>query len=267
MYIYSLHDLTSMEMQIVSKSRIKYLQSLKLKKYREKYAAFVAEGRKTVGEFLNYNPKIIRGLYALSSWYDDSDLWKKVDPARRFVLDEKSLMKISLLKTPDQVYIECEQAIRVPDRIEVGWYIYLDGISDPGNFGTIVRAAEWFGVCAIFASPNSTEPFGPKCVQASMGSHARMPIYQMAVIEVHQRSPELPWFIATQEGVPVNQLDPQREGIIVIGSESHGVSRESRNIPHRAIAIPRGQGSVVESLNAAIAASVIMSQLMKPKTA
>lgn len=255
-----------MEMQIASKSRIKYLQSLKLKKYREKYAAFVAEGRKIVAEFLNYNPKIIKGVYALSTWYDHSDLWKKVDPTKRFVIDEKSLSKISLLKTPDQVYIECEQALIVPDRIEGGWYIYLDGISDPGNFGTIVRTAEWFGVRAIFASPNTTEPLGPKCVQASMGSHARLPIYQMTVEEVCQLCPGLPWYIATQDGDPVEQLDPQSNGIIVIGSESHGVSTRIRKVPHQAIAVPRAPGSKVESLNAAIAASIIMSQLVQQET-
>ena len=250
-----------MEIQKVSKGRIKYLQSLKLKKNRQKYAAFMAEGRKIVKEFIKYNHHIIKGIYALDSWIDQNRV--VLTPMMKEVssLSDNELKQISSLKTPDLVCIEC--SIPSPAKVkDAHWILYIDGIADPGNLGTIIRSADWFGVDVIYISSNTVEPYNPKVLQASMGSLARIPIHVADVHEVHEMHPNIPWFVADLQGQDINHCADILSAVLVIGSESHGPSTHLQHIPHQRLRILGKRSKQVDSLNAAIAASILMQRLI-----
>lgn len=138
--------------------------------------------------------------------------------------------------------------------------LYLDGIMDPGNMGTIIRTAEWFGIAQIICSSGCVDPFNSKVVQASMGAIYRIPIIQMDLIDI----PKLEKYqilMASLEGENIKKARMEPHGIIVIGNESHGISKSLYKLPHHKIKIPSHPSNQGESLNAGIAAGIIIYQL------
>ncbi len=250
-----------METLQVSKRRIKYLQSLKLKKNRQKYAAFLAEGRKVSQEFLKYNPQIIRGVYGSSDWFNqDQGSWS-LSSAQFYQVSDKELAQISTLKTPDCVVLECRLIESEPPP-EAQWVLYLDNISDPGNLGTIIRSADWFGVDVIYSSPRSVDHHNPKVVQATMGSLARMPIIRGVVNEVRDRYPQLPWLVADGAGIPIQRMELPTSGVLMIGSESHGIVSDLTDMSYTQVRIGGKGAKEVDSLNAGVAASILLQRLI-----
>lgn len=243
----------------LSKAQIKFLQSLKVKKYRQRYNKFAVEGDKIAAELLASAPGKVEAVYALQEWIQSnrkllSDAGRPVE-----VVSEEELVKISSLQTPNKVYVLVDMAPAPPlaDRVENGLSLFLDGIQDPGNLGTILRIADWFGLAAVFCAPHCVEWTNPKVVQASMGSFFRIPVDYLPFESLLQRHPTLPVWGASMEGQSLYQAPLSSRALIVIGSESHGISPEVAGKVKGWIGIPRQEGSGSESLNAAVASGII----------
>lgn len=248
-----------MNIERASKKQIKFVQSLKLKKYRQKYGVFVAEGRKVVQEILKDGKLGIEAIFALPSWIEKHS---SLIGGRKQVclIDEMQLRKASAFKEPDEVIVVCafsEQ--RAPQGM--GWTLFLDQIRDPGNLGTVVRTIDWFGLKHIVLSPGTVDLFNPKTVHAAMGSIGRVDHCYMSFHQLLKQLPDTPLYIADTGGAAAKAYI-DKPGIVVIGNESHGVSDAIRRIPNTiSITIPKGEDSVTESLNAAVATAAIFAVL------
>ena len=244
-----------------SQSKIKYVQSLHQKKFRQKYTKFLVEGTKIASEVLNEKLVPIEIIFATESWIADHK------PSLKSIAYETvsvaELKKISCLETPNQVLIVLEKP-----KININYSqtcdtisLYLDGIQDPGNNGTILSIADWFGIKNIFCSPDTVDFQSPKVIQASMGSFLRVQTIEISLTELKNLMPNTPVFGAVLDGEATNVFDLSKQekerGIIVIGNEGGGI--RSHNLAHisNPIFIEKHLGSKAESLNAAIATSII----------
>ena len=240
---------------MITKNQVKYIQSLGQKKCRDAEQVFVAEGPKLVNELLTAENSRIVHVYALKEWIGIS----KANVAVTEVLPDE-LQKISQLTTPNQVLaivkkIEWESAPVIKGNISLA----LDEIQDPGNMGTILRLADWFGVKNIFCSMDCVDVYNPKVVQASMGSITRVRIEYTDLFSWLKDNNELRIYATTLNGKDITKMEKLNEGIIVIGNESKGIGEEILELSNVQITIP-GKGKA-ESLNAAVATGIILSHL------
>ena len=241
---------------MITKNQVKYIQSLGQKKWRDSEQVFIAEGPKLVNELLIAgNCKIIQ-LYALKDWMENV---RGVVEVMEVSIDE--LQKISQLSTPNQVLAivkkirwESEPAVR--DNISLA----LDEIQDPGNMGTIIRLADWFGIKNIFCSMNCADVYNPKVVQASMGSITRVRVEYTDLPALLEKSNGVRNYASVLNGRDITKLERLKEGIIIIGNESKGISDAVLTLANVQITIPR-KGNA-ESLNAAVATGIILSHLV-----
>jgi TrmH family RNA methyltransferase len=239
----------------ITKTQVKYIQSLAHKKFRDEEGVFIVEGPRITGELLAASNLRPRAVYALSEW---------VNPApRRTEVTEVSaaeLERLSALTTPNKVVAVFEKPEFPAPIFDKGIFLALDGIQDPGNLGTIVRLADWFGISVVVASSDSADVFNAKTVQSTMGSIARVQvIYEEpgAVI----RSSGLPVYAALLDGERLYDIGPVDKGWVLIGNESRGIRPELQQLATRRVTIPRvGQA---ESLNAAVATGIILSHLVR----
>jgi TrmH family RNA methyltransferase len=247
----------------ISTNQIKYIASLQSKKFRKKFGKFVVEGEKPVKEALDHFYQFIDHIYLLE---DSSDLFaghSNLDSKLITPINTKELSRISGLKTPNKVVAICNIPEENPIfRPEENFQLYLDQISDPGNFGTIVRIADWFGLKQIFVSPECAEVWNPKVIQSSMGAVFRVRVIEETLQNLNENWPEIPVLVSDMEGTDIFKAKEISNGWIVIGNESHGVSQEIRNLPHQLISIPKGDGSQMESLNAAVASGILLAGLI-----
>jgi TrmH family RNA methyltransferase len=245
---------------MVSKSFEKYVNSLKHKKYRAEHRRFLAEGEKTVNEFLSEGFSIEK-ILALPEWITHNERWKK-----KYDLEEVSpqlMQKLSSLITPSPVMMigETPQHSISSPKMSAQISIVLDGISDPGNLGTIIRTADWFGIEYVFCSESCADAYSPKTVQATMGSLARVKVIEINPAALFSKFEKTPVFAASLRGTSVYELKPVSSGFVLIGSEAHGVSPELDPFVKQHITIPRiGKA---ESLNAAVAAGIVCSVLCR----
>ncbi|MCB0686510.1 MAG: RNA methyltransferase [Saprospiraceae bacterium] len=254
-----------MELPQVSKSQIKFLQSLKLKKYRQKYGSFLVEGRKAVDEILKDNGLKIKSLYAVAPWFEKTEPQYLSNIYQQHTISDHILKQISTLTTPDQVIIECEIPTEKAPDSNAGWVLFLDGISDPGNLGTIIRTADWFGINYVCMAPGTVDVFNPKCVQATMASIGRLNFYYGDLKQISEVLIDHPVLIADMSGEPIQKVVSSSPAVVVIGNESHGVSTDILENPdYRKVAISRAPESRAESLNAAVACAAILSILLLP---
>jgi TrmH family RNA methyltransferase len=245
---------------MISKSFEKYANSLKQKKYRALHRRFIVEGEKSVAEFLTASfPAEI--ILALPEWTEKNPQWKKLYAVEE--INPVQLRRLSSLVAPAPVIM----IAKIPDRsiadteIERSFSIALDGINDPGNLGTIIRIADWFGIANIFCSPDCAEVFSPKTVQASMGSLARANVFETNLTDVFTRFKRVPVFAASLKGKSVFEMKSQTPAFLLIGNESHGISAALQNFVTEHVTIPRiGQA---ESLNAAVATGIICAMLTR----
>jgi RNA methyltransferase, TrmH family len=240
---------------MLSKKEIKDIQSLGLKKQREESGLFVAEGPKTVKELVQLIPDRISGVYALQAWIDQNQTITGVNVVS---VSEQELGRISQLQQPNQVVAVIQQQhLQLPSKISVA--LYLDTIQDPGNFGTIIRIADWFGVKHVVCSAGCVDLYNPKVVQSTMASIARVDV-SYDVDGTWIRNQNLPLIATTLEGSSVYDHTKIEEGILLIGNESKGLSHELIQLATEKITIPR-KGNA-ESLNAAVATGIILSHLL-----
>ena len=239
------------------KSQVKYIQSLSHKKLRDSEGVFVAEGPKLINELLSAGMPV-QQLFAVKEWIDAQD---RAVAGMVTEIAPSELERISLLQTPNQVLGIFKKSVlttRRPERNTVS--LMLDTIQDPGNLGTIIRCADWFGISRIFCSPECADAFNPKVVQATMGSIARVQVIYGSLTGWLEQEPELPTYAAVLHGADLRKVPPIKEGIIIIGNESKGISEELLALCRNRITIPR-QGKA-ESLNAAVATGIILSHII-----
>jgi len=243
---------------MITKTQAKYIQSLSHKKFRNEEGVFVAEGPKIINELLaqnNVQPVII---YALDAWMKIFETESSVPEVPELVtIRQIDLDRISFLSTGNQVLGVFKKPVF--GKRSNPLLLMLDGIQDPGNLGTIVRIADWFGIGKVICSSDTADLFNPKVVQSTMGSIARVEVMYEELEAYMQNHPQS-YYGATLDGKPVNKIGKITSGVIVIGNESKGIRPGVIELLTDKITINRvGQA---ESLNAAVATGVILSHLV-----
>lgn len=244
---------------MLSKQQVKYIQSLNQKKFRTAEGVFLAEGPKMVAELLasrNVDPVL---LYGTEDWWQQAPV-SHLAADKQVEISVQELEKISLLPAPNGVLgIFRQPRFQGLGPLQGTWSLVLDGVQDPGNMGTIIRTADWFGINLVVASSDSADVFNPKVVQSTMGSIARVQVLYEDLPLFLQQHASVPVYASTLQGRPVSLLAHPAPGFLLIGNESKGVRPELLRLAAQQLTIPRiGQA---ESLNAAVAAGILLSQL------
>ncbi len=239
---------------MVTKSELKYIQSLSDKKVRLETGCFIAEGVKLVGEMIAAGYPL-KAVYALDSW-ESPDATLEVTRIEAFELE-----KMSMLQTPNQVLA----VAMMPQKKETlnlagPLTIVLDGIQDPGNMGTIIRTADWFGITQIVASEDTVDVYNPKVIGATMGSFMRVSVTYKNLAEWIP-TVKLPVYGALLEGENVFTIKTPQKGLLVIGSEGKGIRENIIDFITHPVTIPKIGDA--ESLNAGIAAGIIVAELTR----
>lgn len=251
--------------KVLSKSGVKYIQSLFHKKFRDEEGAFVAEGVKMAKEFLLYAPDSLRLIYALPEWIENNRGLLKGFPAEKIIeVSNIELQRISALTTPNQVLMVVQKKTQLPvDASQQGIMLMLDDIQDPGNMGTIIRTADWFGVNRILCGTGCADMYNPKVLQATMGSIIRVNIQYCNLMEWYSMNDQIPMYGCTLSGTSVYDFRTPATCIIVMGNESKGIRPELLSRCAAQITIPRMGGA--ESLNASVATGVVLSAILQKK--
>ena len=247
---------------MLSKKIVKYIQSLSHKKFRDEEGVFVAEGPKVIGELLAQNKMKCTLLCAKKKWLSQNEtLLKEVDGDKIFETDDHWLKSISQLKTPNHVVavFQKNETTEIP-KLTGKISIMLDDLQDPGNLGTIIRIADWFAIENIICSNNTVECYNPKVVQSTMGSLSRVNIFYTDLENFIQTNKVVKVFATTLSGTSIFKLPKLTEGIILIGNESKGIHHDLLKLCDQQITIPRFGHA--ESLNAAVASGIIISQVI-----
>lgn len=246
----------------LSLNKIKLLRSLQQKKFRQKYNFFTAEGPKICAEAIHADSLQLIEIFALEKWVNDHNLDYQKSQSKVTIVSEKELKKISALKTPNLVVLQA----KIPDLtvnhslMKSGAHIFCDRIMDPGNLGTIIRTAEWFGISSITLNIACVDPYNPKTIQATMGSILRMPISIIDKDLGAYFSSFKHIYGAAVDGKDIYTSELPSHSCFIIGNESQGISEEISKFCTKHLSIPRNQNSNTESLNAAVATGIICSE-------
>ncbi|AZA98465.1 RNA methyltransferase [Chryseobacterium joostei] len=232
---------------------IKVLQSLDKKKFRQKYNLFLVEGNKIICELFNSNFKVKEILSTDPQKLDRTDI-----PVTH--ISENELKKISFLKTPKDSVAVCylaEEETWEDKNIQ----LVLDGIQDPGNLGTIIRLADWFGIEQIICSEDTVDFYNPKVIQATMGSFTRVNMVYTDLVEYLSKTENVN--IGTDmDGENLYTFDKPEKINLILGNEGNGMRPETEKLLQKCITIPRfGKAQSTESLNVSMAAGIILGQL------
>ncbi len=251
-------------MMKISVNQIKHIQSLRQKKYRDRHRVFVAEGDKIVQELLHAGAGIDM-LCALAPWMEK--MGPKINSSvQSITVSPKELERISSLKTPNQVLAVVRQSEHeipgqfLPDEL----ILILENIQDPGNLGTMIRTADWFGVRHIICSPDTADIYNPKVIQASMGSFMRVKLFYSPLEPLIEKiRKQLQVYGAFMEGEDPFAARISLPAALLIGNESGGISKTVGSLADHKLCIPRFNTNRAsqqpESLNAAMAAGIIMA--------
>jgi RNA methyltransferase, TrmH family len=258
---------------MLSKNKIKYLVSLTGKKARLENSSFLVEGEKIVSE-LTESGFEIKSIFYTSKLSDFVFKHKLPKDAEMIEISESEALRISSLKTPPGIMAE----VAVPKTFypemptfEKEWCIGLDDIQDPGNLGTIIRTADWFGIKTIICSRNTVDVLNPKVLQSTMGAVFRVKICYTDLAEslnaLKRNNPAYPILAAVLDGENIYKTKMPDYGILLMGNESKGLSKELIARSNGKIAIPNfgkaGQSS--ESLNVSIATGILISEIKRRK--
>ncbi len=247
---------------MISKPHTKYIQSLQHKKLRDELNLFIAEGPKLVPELLKTGAFACKEVFAVKEWLEENEkLLRSHDSTSFNEVEFFELEKISALTTPNQVLAVFEKRSPVVDIETKGSItLVLDTIQDPGNMGTILRIADWFGIQHLVCSVGSADIYNPKVVQGTMGSLGRVNVLYTDLVTWLQQNKGVKVYAASLQGKGLSSFGKLKEGIIIIGNEAHGISDEVMQLVNEKITIPRiGEA---ESLNAAVATGIILSHVV-----
>ena len=245
---------------MLSKSQLGFIKSLHQKKYRKENEIFIVEGIKSIVEFIN-SPFKIHSIYYLAQY--QSLLPALPANIKLFEVNNAELDKISTLQNPQGILALIhipENKKLVAEDLKNKFTLVLDGVQDPGNLGTIIRTADWFGFNQIVCSLNTVEVFNSKTVQATMGSLARIKV-SYEDLGAFLMGMDLPVFGALLEGESMYKTDWGSEGLVILGNEGQGISDEVKAFISNPVTIPRV--GAAESLNVAISAAIICSDISR----
>ncbi len=245
---------------MISKSQISFIKSLHQKKIRKEHGLFIVEGLKSLSEFI-HSDYVIDSIFHIENVMPK--LGKLSQNIKLYEISQTELSKISTLSTPQALLA----IIKIPESEELttkslksSFSLALDNIQDPGNLGTIIRTADWFGLKYLICSTDTVDVYNPKVVQASMGSLARVKVIYTD-LEDFLKNTELPIFGALLDGRSVYKTDFGNEGILLLGNEGNGISNDLLKLITFPVTIPRFGRA--ESLNVAISASIFCSELRR----
>jgi len=239
-----------------NKFSLKYIKSLQLKKYRQEEQSFCVEGTKSVLEALN-SPLQVKLIAGTKDFFNQHQHTLQ-NNEEQLILGEKDLSKISSLKNNNTVLA----VVAMPENLEFGieneWVIAIDSVNDPGNLGTILRIADWYGIHKVICSNTTVELYNPKVISSSMGSFTRVKSYytDLQSFLSKQKAPILGTYL---KGNSVHDYEFEKTGILLMGSESHGISSELEGLVTQKVTIP--SGGAAESLNVAIATAIVLDNL------
>jgi TrmH family RNA methyltransferase len=241
---------------MISKAQLKFIKSLQIKKYRKQEQCFLVEGAKSVQELVNSDFEV--RLIAGTSDFLSNGKWNGIDTIE---VSEKELESLGEFQSNNGAVAVARMKDNDPLAVNSGEFaIMLDDIRDPGNLGTIIRTADWYGITKIIASNETADFYNSKVITSTMGSFTRVRLYYTD-LEQYLTSEKSRVFGAYLDGKSVYSTDFGSGGIILIGSESHGISPKLEKFVSNKITIPRiGQA---ESLNAGIATAVILDNLRR----
>lgn len=247
---------------MLSKSGVKYIQSLYHKKFRDEEDLFIAEGVKMVKEFLLHAVDLLERLYAIPEWIENNaTLMGYIPPEKIFEISNAELQRISSLTTPNQVLAIMKKKPQhpvIPSGNET--ILMLDDIQDPGNMGTIIRTADWFGINSILCGPGCADMYNAKVLQSTMGSIIRVNVQYTNLADWHVKYDHIPVYGCTLSGTSVYEFKAEAGCIILIGNESKGIRSELLSRCTARITIPRLGGA--ESLNASVATGIVLAALI-----
>lgn len=250
---------------MIGKKKINQIRALSQKKVRQKEQLFLAEGNKIVTDLLN-SPLKIKELFATTGFINQSGT-QLAAVGKVSETEFDVIKKMSLLKNPQQCLALCHlpSAIPLPDKL-TGLAFYLDGIQDPGNFGTIIRIADWFAMEYLYCSPDTADVFNPKVIQASMGSFCRVKTVYATIDEVGALASGsgINVFGTFMEGTSIYSGKLPTDGIIILGNEGNGISLNASEKITSRLTIPAfREEKGAESLNVAVAAGIIASEFRR----
>ena len=245
--------------RVISKNKIKLVRALETKKGREKQGLFVAEGPKVVGDLL-------------AAGFELVELFEEEEDIKKVSFLQHPQGKLGIFKLPEQTKTkdgECGTAVGAERKVLLGeneLALALDGVQDPGNLGTIIRVADWFGIERIFCSMDTADCWNPKVVQATMGSIARVKMYYLNLKELINSLPtDYPIYGTLLDGEDIYEEKLSANGLIVMGNEGNGISAAIRQRVNRKLLIPNFSVGTTraESLNVAIATAVVCSEFKR----
>jgi TrmH family RNA methyltransferase len=237
-------------LETLSKNKIKWIKSLRLKKNRNASDVFVVEGQKMVEEVIKFYPEHIEFICT-------SGAVPKFD-GLIYLTDEKTIKECTSLSTPSHHIAIVKKPTFKPNAAK--FVLALDEIQDPGNLGTIIRTADWFGVDQIVCSKGTVDLFNPKVVQSTMGSIFRIPILYVDLVN-YLKQTDLNIYGAMLEGENIYDLNLKKEAVIVIGNEGNGISKEVQAVVQESVHIP--SFGKAESLNASVASAILLSEFRR----
>jgi len=244
---------------MLSKAQNKYIRSLTQQKFRYEHNVFIVEGEKIAHEWLSGTGDI-QMIIGTSEWADDNaGLLRKHAGTELHIVKESELAAVSSLQAPNGVMLIVPMPAARPVPVVSEWYMALDGIQDPGNMGTIIRIADWFGIRHVVCAPQCVDVYNPKVVQSAMGGHLRVNIYE-AGLPGFLAKVSLPAIAATLDGENVYEMQRTEAAVLIIGNESKGISREVQDMATKKVRIP-GRGGA-ESLNAGVSAGILCALLL-----
>ena len=255
---------------MLSKNKIKFINSIKKKKYRDIQQCFFVEGEKLVDELLHSDVQTI-SIFAVVEWLEKKrSVLSNLNDIEIVEVKEEDLKKISALTTPNKVLAIAKQPSYsfTFEEIKECLNIFLDNIKDPGNFGTIIRIADWYGIKNVFCSNESVDVFNPKVVQSTMGAIFRTKIHYVDssnFLDKLQQLDDFNIYGTFLEGDNIYKTELSKNGMIIMGSESQGISDNLKPFINNKLFIPNYPLDVKtsESLNISIATAITCSEFRR----
>jgi TrmH family RNA methyltransferase len=249
---------------MISKNHLKQIRLLHSKRNRDEQHLFIAEGVKVVKEILESHPGIIKELFGSPDFVNTNKALISKTKIMCHEVSENELKQLSALTTPNDAFAVCKYLENTHPvmNFDKEIVLYLDEIRDPGNFGTIIRLADWFGVKTIFCSTGCCDLYNPKVIQSTMGAFLRVDIVYASLEEVISNNKIQVVYGAVLKGNDIYK-EKLSYGIIVIGNEANGISGQNLARINKPLTIPSHPQSGSESLNAAMATSIIVSEFFR----
>lgn len=245
---------------MLSKAQSKHIRSLTQQKFRNEHQQFIAEGTKIAGEWLCSKHKVLK-VIATREWLDENRLHIAAHPEAEVVeVTEQELTTITALQTPNNVLLVVAYPVAKSLPVAANkWYMALDNIQDPGNMGTLLRIADWYGIAHVLCNEQCVDVYNPKVVQSAMGAHTRVSVHYTDLPATLAQL-QMPVYAAVLGGTNVYECNRTESGVLVIGNESKGISDTITALATHCVTIPRKGGA--ESLNAAVSAGILCALLL-----